>query len=115
MDGKPLPGIVVTFAPMGTQENKNPGPTAAAVTDAEGKYTLKIDPQKPGAVVGKCRVYITTTLEERSKSGGETDSPGPFRPMGKEKIPEKYNRKTELVFDVPVEGSDQANFDLSSR
>jgi hypothetical protein len=116
MDGKPLPRVVVTFAPMGTKENMNVGPTASAVTDAQGRYALKLDAGKPGAVVGKCRVYINTTLEERSKGGGdEPDAPGPFRAMAPEKIPPKYSRQTELVFDVPAGGTDQANFDLRSK
>jgi hypothetical protein len=117
MDGKPLPKVVVTFAPMGTKENMDVGPTASAVTDAGGQYALKLDAGKPGAVVGKCRVYINTTLEERSKGGGgdEPDAPGPFRRMAREKIPAKYSRQTELVFDVPAGGTDQANFDLQSR
>src|SRR5262249_52810812 len=115
IDGKPLSKVVVTFAPMGTKENMNPGPTASAVTDAEGRYALKLDAGKPGAVVGKCRVYINTSLQERSKGGDELDAPGPFRRMAKEKIPAKYSRQTELVFDVPAEGTGQANFDLHSR
>jgi prepilin-type N-terminal cleavage/methylation domain-containing protein len=116
MDGKPLPKVVVTFAPVGTKENRNVGPTASAVTDAEGRYALKLDAGKPGAVVGKCRVYITTRLDDRAKSGGdEPDAPGPFRRTAKEKIPAKHSRQTELIFDVPAGGTGQANFDLRSR
>jgi hypothetical protein len=116
MDGKPLPEVVVTFAPMGTKKNKRPGPTASAVTDAEGRYALELDTGEPGAVVGRCRVYINTTLEERSREGGGLpDSPGPFRRMAGEKIPARYSRQTELLFEVPARGTDQANFDLSSR
>jgi hypothetical protein len=114
LDGKPLPKVVVTFAPVGTPANRNPGPTAAAVTDAEGRYTLRLDPGKPGAVVGKCRVYVTTTLEGRARGGDPPDAPGPFRPAAKEPIPEKYNRKTELLFDVPAGGTDRADFELTS-
>jgi hypothetical protein len=116
MDGKPLTHAVVTFAPMGTKENLNPGPTAGALTDSEGRYTLKIDPKKSGAVVGMCRVYINTSLDDRSKGGGVgLDAPGPFRHMAKEKIPAKYSRNTELTYDVPASGTDQADFELKSR
>jgi hypothetical protein len=116
MDGKPLPDVVVTFAPLGTKKNANPGPTASAVTDAEGRYALELDNGEPGAVVGRCRVYINTTLEERSKVGREEpDAPGPFRTMARERIPAKYSRHTELIFDVPAGGTDQANFDLRSE
>jgi hypothetical protein len=116
MDGKPLPKVVVTFAPIGSKENMSPGPTASAVTDAEGRYVLKLDARRSGAVVGKCRVYITSRLDDRAQVGAdEPDSPGPFRRTAKEKIPPKYSRQTELVFDVPAGGTDQANFDLRSR
>jgi hypothetical protein len=115
MDGKPLPDVIVTFAPMGTKKNMSPGPTAAALTDADGWYALELDNGEPGAVVGRCRVYINTPLAERSNGGEEPDSPGPFRRMARERIPAKYSRHTELIFDVPAGGTDQANFDLRSE
>ena len=65
-----------------------------------------------GAVVGKCRVYITTLISESTDADRDVSGPGK-RP--RDKVPEKYNQKTELVFDVPTGGTDQANFDLKSR
>ena len=112
LDGKPLPKASVTFAPMFSQENINPGPTAAGMTDADGRFTLYIDPANPGAVVGKCRIYITTLLSDPTfddRDGG----PPVKRP--RDRVPEKYNQRTELVFNVPAGGTDQANFDLRSR
>jgi hypothetical protein len=112
LDGKPLPKASVTFAPMFSQENLNPGPTAAGMTDADGRYTLYIDQNNPGAVIGKCRIYITTLLTDPvldDRDGG----PPIKRP--KDRVPEKYNQRTELIYDVPPGGTDQANFDLKSR
>jgi hypothetical protein len=31
----------------------------------------------------------------------------------REKLPAKYNQNTTLTFDVPPQGTDQANFDLA--
>jgi hypothetical protein len=112
LDGKPLPKASITFAPMFSQENLNPGPTAAGVTDTDGRYALYIDQANPGAVVGKCRIYITTLLTDPALDDRDG---GPPVKRPKDKVPEKYNQRTELVFDVPPGGTDQANFDLQSR
>jgi hypothetical protein len=112
LDGKPLPKASITFVPMATKENIAPGPTATALTDADGRYTLTVDKDTPGAVVGRCRIFVTTRF---------TDSPPPDRDGGlpmrlpKDKVPEKYNTRTELTFDVPTGGTDHADFDLKSR
>jgi hypothetical protein len=33
----------------------------------------------------------------------------------RDKVPSRYNLGTELEFNVPPEGTDQANFDLTSN
>jgi hypothetical protein len=114
LDGKPLDKALVTFVPMGTKENLAPGPTAAGATDADGRYKLGIDPQTPGSVVGKCRIFITT-IQPDAPAADDRDAGGPAKRVVKDRVPEKYNLKTDLVFDVPRDGTDQANFDLKSR
>jgi hypothetical protein len=111
LDGKPLAKASVSFVPMATKENLNPGPTAQDLTDADGRFTLSVDPATPGSVVGKCRIYVTTLLSD--PTADDRDAGGAKRV--KDRVPEKYNKKTELVFDVPAGGTDQANFDLKSR
>jgi hypothetical protein len=114
LDNKPLSKASVTFVPMATQENQAPGPTAWGPTDAEGRYKLAFDPQTPGTVVGKCRVYISGVLPDQAATNADRDTGG-SRKLPKDPVPEKYNKKTELVYEVPASGTDQANFDLKSQ
>jgi len=113
LDGKPLPKASVTFAPMATKERPNPGPTAQGTTDEEGRYqlTLGTEANTAGAVVGKCRIYITTMI---NPALDDRDAGGP-RPKTPDRVPDKYKLGTELTFDVPPGGTDQANFDLTSN
>jgi len=113
LDGKPLNKASITFAPMATKVNPNPGMTAQAITDDEGRYKLSIDASTPGAVVGTCRIYITT-VDPSNPGGEDRDAGGPVR-RRVDRVPAKYNMATELTFDVPPEGTDKANFDLTSN
>jgi len=112
LDGKPLPKASVTFVPMASKENLAPGPTATGMTDADGRYELIVDRSTTGAVVGKCRIYISTLLSDPVPDDRDGGLPVK-RP--KDKVPEKYNQRTELVYDVPPGGTTQADFDLKSR
>src|SRR5947209_13984065 len=65
LDGQPLAKASITFVPQASKEDLAPGPTAAAFTDADGRYVLGISKDTPGSVVHKCRVYITTIIGDR--------------------------------------------------
>jgi len=107
LDGKPLAECQVRFQPVAaSKSNAAPGPGAFAVSDEQGRFTLRtIKPVRPGAVVGEHRVWLTTVKEEdmQSESGQVTA----------EKVPPRY-RNGQLKFSVPPEGTDQADFDLES-
>jgi hypothetical protein len=113
LDGKPLPKASVTFAPMATKESPNPGPTAQGLTDAEGRYQVSVDTATPGAVVGKCRIYISTRLSDPAID--DRDAGGPIKTLPKDKVPPQYNISTGLTFDVPPGGTSEADFDLKSN
>jgi hypothetical protein len=115
LDGKPLSKASITFVPQATKDNIAPGPTAAAFTDDDGRYTLAIDKDTPGSVVHKCRIFITSLIGDGTGFDPNDDRPGDPRRRPRDRVPEKYNTKTELVFDVPPGGTEQANFDLKSR
>ena len=112
LDGKPLPKASITFVPMASKQNLNPGPTAQGITDSDGRYQISVDVATPGAVVGKCRIYVTTILSDPAIDA--RDAGGPVRKV-RDKVPLKYNLGTELEFTVPPGGTDQANFDLTSN
>lgn len=107
LDDKPLVGANIQFQPLTTTENKGvPGPGSYAKTDNDGRFTLRlIDPDEPGAVVGQHRVNITTAQfdDQKSDAGAITG----------EKVPEHY-RNGVLRFEVPPEGTDNADFKLLS-
>jgi hypothetical protein len=111
LNGQPLKGAHVSFAPIATDGINAPGPSSYGKTDANGRYTLRLsNPDQEGAVVGKHRVVITTLEEEQPMPGREDVTSKPRE----EPIPKRYNTKTTLTFEVPPEGTDSANFDLTS-
>src|SRR5262249_39814113 len=110
LNNKPLANAHVHFAPMGARD-RDPGPTSQGKTDENGYFTLRVDyPTQPGAVVGRCRVYITRPDTDLSGKP-QADAGGK---KAKELLPARYNQETTLTFEVPPGGTDQANFDLTS-
>ena len=111
LDGQPAAGVHVGFQPLAVGDNKNPGGGSYAITDADGRYTLRlVESDRPGAVVGKHRVEITTRV-------GVADDLHDTRPKAanpKAAIPVKFNRESTLTFEVKP-GPNEANFDLKSK
>lgn len=102
VDGQPLANASVYFQPTG---DKAAGvPASMALTDAQGNYTLTTATEKPqeGAVPGSHKVILSAVSQD--PQGGEV-------PTESSSLPEKA-AKADLSFDVPPEGTDQANFDL---
>jgi hypothetical protein len=113
-DGKPPPArLYVNFQPKGSKDNLNPGPGSVAITDQQGRFTLKIDDKRSGAVVGTHVVKISTVLKGQEEyKPSETGSPDGFVPGGREIVPAIYNDQTTLTFPVPQGGTDKADFVL---
>jgi hypothetical protein len=116
MNGRPLPNVYVNFQPVGSDTNPNPGRGSYGVTDSQGKYTLVVDAQTRGAVVGRHRVTIATRYAEDAPVDPRKGSPdgAPPRLSHRESVPTRYNQQSTLVFDVPAKGSSAADFDLTS-
>lgn len=75
-------------------------------TSADGRYTLRlVEPDIIGAVPGMHRVRIRTAVAEEVRE----DSP-----VAVEKLLPRYHDGT-LTFEVPVSGTQAADFELSSQ
>jgi hypothetical protein len=111
LNGAPLAGAWVHFAPKAEKGKPAPGPTSHGQTDRDGRYTLHVKPGQPGAVVGTSRVFIS-----RRAGGAAPGEPQPDAGGRKEKeqLPRRYNEETTLEYDVPAGGTDGANFELKS-
>jgi len=106
LDGKPLAGVNLEFTPAG--ESGGSPSYSSGPTDANGHYKLMYTFDKPGAMVGKHTVRITTAAPE-----GEDDEEDDETVI-EEKLPARYNAKTELTADVQP-GSNTIDFDLKSE
>jgi hypothetical protein len=108
LDGQPAAHVRVTFQPLGSAENPNPGPGSYAVTDADGHYALTvIGTNRRGAIVGKHRVSIQSS---HGPSAEFPDAP----PKPAKPIPKQYNKESTLQFDVPRGGTTTADFALTT-
>jgi len=107
LNGKPLAKASVTFAPIPAKGEQEPGPSSAAITDADGRYVLKLIGQSgKGALIGKHKVMVAL-LEETATSDDN--------PVKLKQLPLKYNGQTTLEFEVPAGGSSKADFNLEVR
>jgi hypothetical protein len=111
LDGAPLEKAAVVFAPQRQGSSPLVGPGSIGVTDADGRYQLQAHDRRRGAVVGPHTVSIST-YEERPVDLEKSDA---VEVVSKERVPKRYRSPSELKFIVPTDGSDEANFDLSSR
>ena len=112
LDGKPVAQTAVMFQPL-AEGNPNPGPGSFGITDADGRYKLKlVGKETPGGVVGKHKVRFDPYSDEPS----DPTSDRPFRPKkAMPKIPPKYNQPEALIeFEVPAKGTTTADFQLTS-
>src|SRR5262245_18021003 len=50
LNNQPLAGAYVTFAPVAVKGVEAAGPGSVGKTDADGRFTLRVDPNQPGAV-----------------------------------------------------------------
>jgi hypothetical protein len=97
IDGQPAANVLVTFLP--DPEKGTKGPRSAAATDAEGRYRLRSDEQRDGAVPGWHRVIVEDLAQYAMRREEKTPRPaGPFR----SRVPAAYHdpRQTPLCVEV---------------
>lgn len=119
MDGQPLPNAIVTFTPQAG------GRTGTGKTDANGQYKL-VFAGGEGATIGMNKVSVTTAPETVAVTETSSDSEAyAQQAMGgsasdydtakvTEPIPARYNKNTELTFEVKS-GSNVYDIELKSQ
>jgi hypothetical protein len=108
LDGKPVLGAVVNFQPQAA-DSRTPGPGSTARCDPEGRFQLNTIRDEPGAVIGLHNVRIFSySPESPIKDDGGTVSK-------KEMIPDRYNYASTLTFEVPANGTSNADFELTTK
>ncbi|RMF42306.1 MAG: carboxypeptidase regulatory-like domain-containing protein [Planctomycetota bacterium] len=112
LDGQPVEGASVFF--YDAEERYSYG-----ITDASGHYTMMFDSQKSGVTPGEKRVEISTArnplgdLASAEDSAEEEDPDAQPSAVSQERIPECYNRNSQLR--VTITESDSAvDFNLKS-
>ena len=128
LDGQPVPGAKVVFAPSG-----GTGQAASGVTGSDGRYKLTTQDPNDGALPGKYMVMISKTEgsagaadqavkpnmtpEEATKAATEArDAAKQPEPTFKELLPEKYKTAAgALNADVAKGGKTEFNFELTSK
>jgi hypothetical protein len=108
LNGQAVPYTQIIFQPKGTADNPSPGPGSTAFCNDAGRFELKTVRGQPGAVVGLHAVQIYAHGPPKSTTG-DTD----VGPKVQEAFPAKYNVESQLTFEVPAEGSEGANFELT--
>lgn len=107
LNGQPLANVHVSFQPIAAGTDVNPGSGSYGITDSDGRFTLRlVEGDRSGAAVGKHRIEITPR-----NTDDDFDRRGKGAVTG---VPDRYNRKSELTFDVPAGGTDKADFALTA-
>lgn len=106
LDGAPVDLATVVLIPdAGTY-------SASAVTDKEGKFTLKAFDEKAGAVPGSYKVEITkTVVQDKGEKGGENIVNVAYG------LPKKYSTFTTsgLTLTIPDQDVKDIKFELTSK
>ena len=118
LNGQPYKNAIVSFQPLGSKDNDNPGRGSSGRTDDQGRFTLIYDGQSPGALVGKHRVRIFTDLGAAAGDAPLDDKTESNRNVRVkftvEQIPPEWNEYSTKEFEVPSGGTDAANFEIEN-
>jgi hypothetical protein len=116
LDGEPYSHAVVSFQPVGSSDNPNPGRGSSAYTDAQGRFVLRCDNAFDGAVVGKHLVRIMTRGNDVVGQDPTQTSPDGAPPHRKvDPIPPEWNALSTVEFEVPAGGTTKADFNIPTK
>jgi hypothetical protein len=118
LNGKPYKNAIVSFQPLGSKDNDNPGRGSSGRTDDQGRFTLIYDGKENGALVGKHRVRIFTDIGAAAGDApldDKTESNPKVRVKWTgEPIPPEWNELSTKEFEVPSGGTDKADFAIDN-
>lgn len=105
LDGKPLEGAAIRFAPTSDKEYHG----ATGQSDASGKYELNTDigngKTKPGVVPGNYSVYISRLVKPDGSFVPVDSKEPPMMSGARDTIPLKYStEKGRMTYTVTQEG-----------
>ena len=126
MDGKPVPSVTVVFTPVGSPSAPTPGPYSSGITDEQGNYTLRTRRDDDGAVPGPHRVGVEyanademSDLKFQLREADDESKPAIQKQIDELKTLLKSRIKVPAnviyKFEVPKEGTSEANFELNAR
>src|SRR5262245_61322233 len=117
LNGEPYKDAIVTFQPMATATNSNPGRGSSAYTDNGGRFVLLTFEGGEGAVPGKHRIRIATKGADIAiePEKGTSDNATPVRKQKTDPIPRAWNIESDKEFEVPKNGTDKADFDIKTK
>ncbi len=107
LDGAPMEGGTISFAPDGTPR---PNPVTAGAVIRAGEYAIET---AKGLTPGDYRVSINS----QRKGAGASKAPGPGERKGasKEPIPARYNSSTSLKASVTADGPTKFDYEITSH
>ena len=114
LDGAPLPDAIVKFETAD-------GRYSVGKTNEDGEYTLQFDSVMEGTTPGEKTVRISTAaslgegMEEEAPPGEAGEESETQAPPKTERVPEKYNAKSELKVTVKPGESQNFDFELKSK
>lgn len=113
VNGKPTANVLVSFQPMASESNINPGPGSQAVTDASGHYELKLvvaNEDRLGAVVGQHRVRFYSADSKVLPPDFDYGSLDVAPPKPVDSVLPPGEEGKEVPFEVPAGGTTSADF-----
>ncbi|MGQ9915283.1 MAG: carboxypeptidase-like regulatory domain-containing protein [Thermogutta sp.] len=115
LNGQPLPDAVVMF------EDAENGTVCVGLTDAAGRYELRVDSRKKGVTAGRKIVRISTATRIPGLNVGFDGEGGDAEERGEqgshappqELVPARYNKDSQLTVEVTA-SQKSYDFDLTS-
>lgn len=103
LKGKPVEDGIINFEPLDGQE------TGDGAQIVMGKYRI---PREKGLSPGKYQVRIYAGDGRSGAGDASPDSPFAGQKAGQERVPPKYNTKSEIVKEITQNGPNTFNFDI---